>query len=294
MSDIFISHSTHDSEQTEQIVDMLQHAGFDVWVDFHILRDGVRWVKAIESGIDGSDAVVVVWSKNAMQSEWVERECLYALDAKKPMFVVLIEMVRLRLYLINIQYTDCTQSVVDGMAQLIETLRQTIATRAQTLNYAIESVSGVPMEGNFFDYVGQLPDGEIAMWVAKDLYTWAQVVADEIDFGGSHNPVYHVRVDIDGKPVTVLSIWAYPKTPSAQIPLGYFCHIAPFDDRRKRLDVIHQLNDIVLMYPNFVDDYADRRPTVPLHYLNTPEKLGQYKQVIAMIIDALRGATGGG
>lgn len=288
MSNIFISHSTQDNTTTEQIADMLKQANFDVWVDFHSIRDGTRWVQEIEAGIDGCDAVVVVWSKATQRSEWVEKECLYALDSKKPMFIALIEDVRLRLYLINIQYTDCTSSLSDGMSSLIESLQRTL-NRDDGVNYPIEKVSPQPIEENFFDYLEQLPDGETAMLIAEDLYHWSQKVVDEVEFGGSQNPAYHARVDLGGdRQVTVFSIWAYPKTPSTQIPFDYFANFPPYNKRSKRIAVLKQLNQLLPDNEYFAEENADRRPTFPLQYLSTAEKLESYKQIIIDIIKSLR------
>lgn len=288
MPNIFISHSTRDNEKTNQITEILQKAEFDVWVDFHSIRDGARWVKEIETGIDGCDAVVVVWSESAKQSEWVEKECLYALDAKKPMFIALVENTRLRLYVINIQFTDCTKNIADGMTDLIEAIQRTLNDDATIVNYPVEKVSAQPTEGNFFEYVEQLPDGDTATWIAKDLYFWAQQIADEVEFGGSQNPAYHAKVDLDGKQVTVFSIWAYPKTPSTQIPLDYFSSIEPFDKHAKRVAILNKMNDLLPENQHFTDDNADRRPTLPLQYLSTAEKLENYKKIITEIVNDLR------
>ncbi len=288
MPNIFISHSTKDNDKTRQITNMLKDAGFDVWVDFDSIRDGTRWVREIEAGIDGADAVVVVWSKSAQQSEWVEKECLYTFNLQKPMFIALIEPARLRLYVVNIQYTDCTTDLAGGMKDLIGAIQHTLNNELTIVNYPVEKVSPNPTEDNFFEYVEQLPDGDAAMWVAKDLYLWAQHNTDEIEFGGSKNPAYHAKVDLDDKQVTVFSIWAYPKTPSTQIPLDYFSTIAPFDKQSQRIAVLNKMNDLLPANQHFTDDNADRRPTLPLQYLSTAEKLEGYKQIIADIINNLR------
>jgi len=289
MPKIFISHSTKDNDKTEQIADALKMANYDVWVDFESIRDGQRWVREIEAGIDGSDAVVVVWSQSASESEWVEKECLYALDAKKHMFIARIEDVRLRLYLINIQFTNFTKSFADGLANLIEAIDRTLNQSSAIVNYPIEKVSSEPTEDNFFDYVEQLPDGDTAMWIAKDLYFWAQQIADEVEFGGSQNPAYHVKIDLpDSKQLTVFSIWAYPKTPSTQIPFDYFSNLSPYDSQSNRIGVLNRLNQLLPDNAHFTDDNADRRPTLPLQYLSTAEKLEDYKGIIADIIADLR------
>lgn len=289
MPNIFISHSTKDNDKTREIADMLKDADFDVWVDFDSIHDGTRWVHEIEKGIDSCSAVLVVWSKAAKQSEWVEKECLYALDSQKPMFIARVENARLRLYLINIQFTDCTTNLFKGVTNLIETLKDTLNTPDDNPNYPEHAVSSEPMEDNFFPYVEQLPHGEAAMWVAKDLYHWAKDIADEIEFGGSQNPTYHVKIDLpDDKQATVFSIWAYPKTPSTQIPFDYLKDVSPYTNKTNRTAVLKQVNLLLPDEMQFAEDKADRRPSIPLHYLSTAEKLEGYKQIIKEMIHNLR------
>jgi len=106
MPKIFISHSTKDNDSTRIIADTLKQAGFEVWVDFESIRDGARWLREIQNGIDDCDGVVVVLSRASRQSEWVEKECLYTFGLQKPVFIALIEDVLLPLHLVNIQYLD--------------------------------------------------------------------------------------------------------------------------------------------------------------------------------------------
>lgn len=287
MPKIFISHSTKDNNITGIIADALKQAGFDVWVDFESIRDGARWLREIQDGIDGCDAVVVVLSRASRQSEWVEKECLYTFGLKKPVFIALIEDVPLPLHLVNIQYTDCRLQLAGGIAELIEALRHRLGSD-ELPEYVAENITLAPTEDNFFSYVEQLPLGETAMLVAKDLYYWSQSVADEIDFGGKYNPAYHVKIDLNDTQVTVFSIWAYPKTPSTQIPLDYLGNFPPYTQLALRLATLKQLNRIMPDKMQFDESKVDRRPTMPLHYLSTAEKLEDYKHIIVEIINRLR------
>ena len=288
MPTIFLSHSTTDNDKTGIIADTLKKAGFTVWVDFQSIGDGSRWVREIQDGIDSCDAVVVVLSKAARQSEWVEKECLYAFGLQKPVFIALIEDVPLPLYLINIQYTDCRKQLVDGVGDLSNALKLTLKSDNNVTSHIAEDASADPTEDNFFSYVEQLPKGEAATWVAKDLYFWAQQIADEIEFGGRQNPAYHVKIDLEDTQVTVFSIWAYPQTPSTQIPFDYLKTHAPYDEQIKRLAVLKQLNQLMPDGVQFAKDRADRRPTIPLHYLSTAEQLEGYKQIILELIKNLK------
>lgn len=288
MPTIFISHSTTNNDQTRIIADTLKQAGYGVWVDFESITDGTRWAREIQDGLDACDAVVVVLSTPARQSEWVEKECLYAFGLNKPVFIALIEDVPLPLYLVNIQYTDCRQDLVERLADLIDAMKQNLKSGDSLTDYVAEDATAAPTEDNFFPYVEQLPQGEAAMLVAQDLYFWAQQVSDEIDFGGRQNPAYHVKIDLGHDQVTVFSIWAYPKTPSTQIAFDYLKNFAPFDQQVQRLKLLKQLNQLLPDGIQFDDSRAERRPSIPLHYLSTAEQLEGFKQIILDLINQLK------
>ena len=106
MFKVFISHSNEDKAETLFIIESLKRAGYGVWVDFENIRGGAAWLCEIEAGIERCDAVVTVLSAASRQSSWVERECLYAFQLKKPVITVLIADVLIPLHLVNIQYCD--------------------------------------------------------------------------------------------------------------------------------------------------------------------------------------------
>ena len=110
MPKVFISHSNQDRELTLFVVDALRRAGFDVWVDFENIRGGADWLCEIEAGIQRCDAVVTILSAASKASVWVERECLYAFQLKKPVVTALVADILIPLHLINIQYVDLRDS----------------------------------------------------------------------------------------------------------------------------------------------------------------------------------------
>ena len=289
MPKVFISHSNQDIDKTLLIVASLKHAGFDVWVDFENIRGGADWLCEIQAGIERCDAVVTVLSKMSLQSLWVERECLYAFQLKKPLLTALIDDLRLPLHLINIQYCDCREQFADGISQLVKSLRNTLTSRDASLNYGSDEVSIQPKESNFFPYIAQLPRGETAMLIAQDLFHWASLIADELVFGGKTQPGFHARINLKRQQLTVFSIWAYPKTPSLQVPFDYLAQHKPYSSRRMRRSALKRLNQLLPADIRFALDKADRRPTLPLHVLSTAEKLEAFKHFTGEIIDNLRG-----
>jgi adenylate cyclase len=73
MSDIFISYARSTETQAMQIAQVLRGLGYGVWRDDQIPahRD---FAKVIEERLSASKAVVVIWSEDAIESEWVRSE----------------------------------------------------------------------------------------------------------------------------------------------------------------------------------------------------------------------------
>ena len=155
-------------------------------------------------------------------------------------------------------------------------------------DYVPGAMSREPIEANFFPYVEQLPGGDVASLVARDLFNWSRQVADEVAFGGKHNPGFHVRIEIDGTSVTVLSVWAYRRNPSAQIPLDYLSAQAPYTRRTERRKVLTRLNRILPKEARIGGDKVDKRPTFSLQHLSEAQRLEDFKALIQEIATTLR------
>ena len=288
MPKVFISHSNRDSEATLLIAEALRRAGYDVWVDFENLRGGADWLCEIQAGIQRCDAVVTVLSKQSLSSVWVERECLYAFQLNKPLFTALLDNVLLPLHLINIQYCDFRENFADGTAGLVESLRVRLNSTRDAVKLEASAHSVRPNTANFFPYLEQLPHGETATLVAKDLFYWAGEIADEVAFGGRVNPGLHARIELAGQLLTVFSIWAFPKNPSLQLPFDYLSAHEPFRSRQVRRMALRQLNNILPKGMRFKMDSADRRPTFPLYVLSGADKLEALKRLLREIMGDVR------
>ena len=73
MPDIFISYSSRDRAGIAPLVEYFETAGLEVWWDRHI-NAGSSYAKDIEDALDAAKAVVVVWSRHSVQSDWVRAE----------------------------------------------------------------------------------------------------------------------------------------------------------------------------------------------------------------------------
>ncbi|MDE2952423.1 MAG: toll/interleukin-1 receptor domain-containing protein [Chloroflexota bacterium] len=288
MPKVFISHSNQNNDETLLIVEGLKRAGFDVWVDYENIRGSADWLCEIQAGIKRCDAVVTIHSKASLGSAWVERECLYAFQLGKPLFTALLDDLRLPLHLVNAQYCDFREDFAAGTKQLAASLTGALSVPESSIVYPNEANAAEANRANFFPYVEQLPGGEIASLVARDLFHWSARVADEAAFGGRVNPGCHVRINLNGRPVTVLSIWAYPKRPAAQIYFDRLAACAPYHRIRARRALLKRLNQILPAEFQLPASKSDRRPSIPLTVLSSAEILGAFKGILAETLAVLR------
>ena len=103
---VFLSYSRRDLDFVEQLAADLKKTGLDVWYDLSGLDGGAPWRKAIEKAIRASDVVVVVLSPDSVNSQWVEREYLFASNHGKKVIPVLYKQCELPLYYLNVHYID--------------------------------------------------------------------------------------------------------------------------------------------------------------------------------------------
>src|SRR5689334_17641105 len=91
--DVFISYSRHDTEIARTIAEHLEHRGHNAFIDYLGIRGGDEFVQVLGQAIDASDAVLVLLSTPAIDSQWVRWEIGWALRRHKLMVPVLLESV---------------------------------------------------------------------------------------------------------------------------------------------------------------------------------------------------------
>ncbi len=77
--EVFVSYSHEDLDAVRRIVDDLEAGGLRVFWDQNLLP-GQRWSEVIESALNASKAVLVVWSLASVKSTWVRAEASAAMD----------------------------------------------------------------------------------------------------------------------------------------------------------------------------------------------------------------------
>jgi TolB-like protein/Tfp pilus assembly protein PilF len=75
---IFLSYAHADKPRAQRVAAALQR-DFTVWWD-ELIEGGSRFARSIDEALDAADAVVVLWSTNSVESDWVRDEATHARD----------------------------------------------------------------------------------------------------------------------------------------------------------------------------------------------------------------------
>ncbi|MGQ0430230.1 MAG: TIR domain-containing protein [Gammaproteobacteria bacterium] len=79
---VFLSYARAEQAQVAKLAAALEQSGFDVWQDSQI-HGGASFAKSIEASLRKCDAVVVVWSRVSVTSDWVLDEAAHGRDQRK-------------------------------------------------------------------------------------------------------------------------------------------------------------------------------------------------------------------
>lgn len=88
---IFLSYSHANTDFAQKLIGDLQRAGHAVWIDTSSLKGGDEWISAISERIINSYGFVLVATKQALKSQWVRDEILWAKQRNKRIVTVLLE-----------------------------------------------------------------------------------------------------------------------------------------------------------------------------------------------------------
>jgi TolB-like protein len=81
-STVFLSYAHDDHAKAERLADALQQAGFIVWWDA-LIEGGSRYAATIDEALGAADAVVVLWSRHSIDSDWVRDEAAQGRDRQR-------------------------------------------------------------------------------------------------------------------------------------------------------------------------------------------------------------------
>ncbi len=79
---IFLSYAHADAKRAQQLASALSARGYTVWWD-NLIEGGAQFAKSIRVALESADAVVVLWSKSSIESDWVADEAAQGRDRKR-------------------------------------------------------------------------------------------------------------------------------------------------------------------------------------------------------------------
>lgn len=82
MADVFLSYARGDRSVAERLANAIGDTGLTVWWDRHI-KGGAEFSHDIERQLEAASRVLVLWSKEAVDSRWVRDEASVAADSKR-------------------------------------------------------------------------------------------------------------------------------------------------------------------------------------------------------------------
>lgn len=93
LTPVFLSHSSRDKLEVEEIIPYLNAAGLSVWFDKISIDYGEPIVRAIQNGVENSGAVIFWITKHFLQSNWCDTELelfLFKESSEKNLLIISI------------------------------------------------------------------------------------------------------------------------------------------------------------------------------------------------------------
>lgn len=128
MADIFLSYSREDIDVAHKLTLLLEKQGWSVYWDKTSILAGQNFVEVIENELQTCLCVLVLWSKNSSQSNWVRDEAEFGIN-RRILIPVLLDDTKLPIFLArfhaanlinwNGQQTDETQRLIKGVSWII-------------------------------------------------------------------------------------------------------------------------------------------------------------------------------
>jgi TolB-like protein/Tfp pilus assembly protein PilF len=76
---VFLSYARTDRARAELLADILTNAGYTVWWDA-LIEGGAQFAASIRKALETAEAVIVLWSNNSVDSDWVRDEAAIGRD----------------------------------------------------------------------------------------------------------------------------------------------------------------------------------------------------------------------
>jgi hypothetical protein len=129
-SEIFLSHSSRDRTFANRLAKALGRRGYKVFYSRKSILGAQQWHDEIGLALARCNWFLIVLSPSAVRSEWVKRELVYALQARRyrkriaPLLLKSCNVDRLSWTLSGFQYVDFRKSFNEGLSMLLSAWNQ--------------------------------------------------------------------------------------------------------------------------------------------------------------------------
>ena len=138
--DIFISYSRHDTNIVNEIVSILEHEGFKIWIDKNGIESGDAFKRVIVEAIEQSSCVLFFSSIASNNSKWTAKEIGVAVYENKCIIPTLIDNSKynpsVKFDLINLDYIDLSdiRNRPEAQKKLLNTLKSKCNKIIESIN----------------------------------------------------------------------------------------------------------------------------------------------------------------
>jgi hypothetical protein len=145
VSQVFISYSHKDKDFVQYLIYRLSQRDVSLWLDEDRIYASEVWRDTIHSGLNTSDAMILVVTPDSMDSDEVRKEWQYFLSLKRPVIPLILKKSNLHYQLENIQRIDNFVEINgfdNGFTKLINALQKIgidLDPRFETIAYKTDS-----------------------------------------------------------------------------------------------------------------------------------------------------------
>ena len=133
--EVFISYSEEDKTAADAVVKRLEAAGAHCWIAPRDIPPGAEWVTSIMKGISAARIMVLIYSKHANQSGYIEREVGRAVEKKTYLIPLRLDKTppteKLEFFISSYQWLDAFPPPIDPyLDQLVQTVQAVLKNSA--------------------------------------------------------------------------------------------------------------------------------------------------------------------
>lgn len=114
--DVFISYSTKNTEFADAVCENLENNGVECWIAPRNIKTGTNYAKEIMDGLEAAKVIVLVFSKDAQESEYVNNEIDTAFSKGKDIVSIKVDDTfpkdQMEFFLKNTQWLDASPTAL--------------------------------------------------------------------------------------------------------------------------------------------------------------------------------------